>query len=126
VHNKQPKEKQMKKHILTLAVLALTGCATIFNSSPRSVHVHGTAKAPLTLTKDGIPMQNNISLPMSIYVPNGWSSYALKNQNGMCPIGSTVNGATFLNILFGGLIGVGIDLATGDIIRAKSEAVCNI
>ena len=116
----------MRKILPIIAILMLSGCATMFNSSPRMVYATGSAEAPLTLTKNGIPMQKNISLPMAIHVPNGWSSYALQNEHGMCPIGSTVNGATFLNLLFGGVIGFGIDAATGDMVRAKSTVICNI
>lgn len=116
----------MKKIVLVIPIL-LTGCATIFNSEPRMVYASGTSEDTFTLTRNGMPMQKNITLPMTISVPNGWDSYALQNQHGeMCPIGHTVNGATFFNLLFGGLIGFGIDAATGDIVRAKSQVSCNL
>lgn len=116
----------MKKIILIMPIL-LTGCATMFNSEPRMVYANGTSEDTLTLTRNGMPFQKNITLPMTIAVPNGWDNYALQNTQGeMCPIGHTVNGATFLNVIFGGLIGVGIDAATGDIVRAKSNVTCNL
>ncbi len=116
----------MKKIILIMPIL-LVGCATLFNSEPRMVFASGTSEGPLTLTRNGMPMQKDITLPMTVAVPNGWDTYVLQNSQGeMCPIGHTVNGATFLNILFGGLIGLGIDAATGDIIRAKSQVYCSL
>lgn len=112
--------------LLTLAVV-LCGCATIFNSEPKAVSANGLSKDTFTLTRNGVPMQRDIILPQTIMVPNGWDSYALENSNKeICPIGKTVNGATFLNILLGGLIGLGIDAATGDMARAKGQVYCNI
>lgn len=116
----------MKKFILVLLII-LSSCATIFNSDPRMVYASGISENTFTLTRNGIPMQKNITLPMTIAVPNGWDDYALQNKHGeICPIGQTVNGATFLNLLFGGLIGLGIDAATGDMVRAKSYVQCNL
>ena len=119
-----------KKVIISVTLVAtLSGCATMFNSGPRVVSAMGTSEDTLTLTRNGIPMQNNITLPQTILVPNGWDDFALKNSAGViCPIGQTVNGATFLNLLlgFGGLVGFGIDAATGDIVRAKSQVYCTL
>lgn len=116
----------MKKFILITPIL-LASCATMFNSEPRMVFASGTSEDTFTLTRNGTPMQKNITLPMTIAVPNGWDSYALQNTQGeMCPIGHTVNGATFLNLLLGGIIGLGIDAATGDMVRAKSEVYCSL
>ncbi|MCL2338594.1 MAG: hypothetical protein FWC51_01410 [Proteobacteria bacterium] len=108
---------------------ALTGCATIFNSGPKAVYVSGESKDTFTLTRDGAPIQKNITLPSTVMVPNGWNDYALKNSKGeVCPIGRTVNAATFLNLLwgYGVIVGAGIDAATGDMVRAKGQAYCNI
>lgn len=115
------------KKIILIAPIIMAGCATIFNSEPRMVYATGTSEDTFTLTRNNMPMQKNITLPMTIAVPNGWDTYALQNTNGeMCPIGHTVNGATFLNLIFGGLIGLCVDIATGDIVRAKSQVSCNI
>ena len=117
-----------KKIILNIALIAaLSGCATLFNSEPKMVSAAGTSTDTFTLTRNGVPMQRDIKLPQTLMIPNGWSDYALKNSNGeICPIGQTVNGATFLNLLFGGLLGFGIDAATGDIVRAKGQVYCSI
>ncbi|MDR0726648.1 MAG: hypothetical protein LBF37_01140 [Rickettsiales bacterium] len=117
----------MKNLIITMSFVALAGCATIFNSEPKMVNVNGTSTEDLVLTRNGMIMQRDIKLPQTLMIPNGWDDYALKNsKNDVCPIGSTVNGATFLNLIFGGLIGFGIDAATGDMVRAKGQAHCNI
>ena len=116
----------MKKLVLVVPIL-LSGCATIFNSEPKIVHATGVSDDTFVLTRNGIPMQKNITLPMTLAIPNGWDDYALKNSKGeICPIRQTVNGATFLNLIFGGLIGFGIDAATGDMVRARGQMQCNL
>lgn len=116
------------KLIMCVFVFAtLSGCATIFNSEPKMVSAMGTSVDTFTLTRDGMPMQRGIKLPQTLMVPNGWADYALVNsKNEVCPVGQTVNGATFLNLLLGGVIGLGVDAATGDMVRAKGQVYCNI
>jgi hypothetical protein len=120
-----------KKVIISATLIAtLSGCATMFNSEPKMVHATGTSTDTFILTRDGMPMQRDIKLPQTIMVPNGWSDYALQNsKHEICPIGQTVNGATFLNLInpFGGiLLGGAIDAATGDMVRAKGQVYCNL
>lgn len=118
----------LKKVMVSASLIAtLSGCATMFNSDPKMVHAMGTSTDTFILTRDGMPMQRDIKLPQTIMVPNGWADYALQNsKHEICPIGQTVNGATFLNIILGGLIGFGIDAATGDMVRAKGQVYCNL
>lgn len=118
----------MKKlAILSSLAVVLCGCATMFNSEPKMVSASGLSEDTFTLTRNGMPMQRDIKLPQTLMVPNGWDDYALVNsKNEICPLGQTVNGATFLNLILGGLIGFGIDAATGDMVRAKGQVYCNI
>ena len=117
----------MRKVIFILPIL-VSGCATLFNSEPKMVYANGTSEETFVLTRNGMPMQKNITLPMTLAIPNGWDNYALQNSKGeICPIRQTVNGATFLNLFWGGaLIGFIIDAATGDIVRAKGQTYCHL
>ena len=114
----------MRKMIFVLPIL-VSGCATVFNSEPKMVYANGNSEETFTLTRNGMPMQKNITLPMTLGIPNGWADYALRNNRGeFCPIGQTVNGATLINLLW--WPGFIIDALTGDMVRAKGQVYCDL
>lgn len=98
---------------LALALLS-SGCATIvkddsqpvaFSSDPQgaTILINGTPRGqtPTTIMVKRSAKKQMIQMEMSGY------------ETEMFPLGKSVAGMTFGNIIFGGLIGVGVDIATG-------------
>ncbi|MDR2527044.1 MAG: hypothetical protein LBC92_04175 [Rickettsiales bacterium] len=80
----------------------------------------------LTLQKNGMPLQSNVTIPGALPVPNGYGDYSLYDSKtgDMCPISKGINHAIWLNIIFGGVIGLVIDAATGNIVNADDTTIC--
>ena len=109
---------------LALAVLAATtalgsGCATITKGTTQTVTVStDPAGAVCTLTRDSKPLAIINPTPGSMPVEKGMGAVAIvcKRQGYLDSAGtmtSQFQAMTFGNILFGGLIGVAVDAASG-------------
>lgn len=109
---------------LALAVLAATtalgsGCATITKGTTQTVTVStDPAGAVCTLTRDSKPLAIINPTPGSMPVEKGMGAVAIvcKRQGYLDSAGtmtSQFQAMTFGNILFGGLIGIAVDAASG-------------
>ena len=108
----------MRKLLLLVAagVLAclFTGCATIVKDDSQPVAFSSDPQGA-TISINGVPRGVT---PTTLMVKRSRKQqmvqYDLKGfKSEMFPLGKSVAGMTFGNIIFGGLIGVGVDIATG-------------
>lgn len=120
----------MKKTIiLTLSIipiLSLSGCASVLSGTKQNVHVStGTtygASCALTNTKGSWVIKQT---PGSVSVARSNTNLAVTCKkggvNGSNMIASNTNSTVFGNIIVGGLIGTGIDMADGAAYAYPSE-----
>ena len=107
---------------IAIGVLLLTGCASIVNGHTQTVSVKTTNKgedvsgAKCSLSNDkGVWY---LSTPGSVTVHRSYGELALTCSmaalpDGLATVKSSTTAAAFGNILVGGVIGAGIDVATG-------------
>nr|WP_314499763.1 hypothetical protein [uncultured Chryseobacterium sp.] len=111
-------KKSLSAAVLLSVTLSLTSCATIFtgtkdslsfNSTPQGAKVihKGIAKCTTPCTVD-IP--RSLSKQMVSFEKEGFDKKEVK-------LVKNFNAVSLLNILFGGVIGVGIDAATGSLTK---------
>lgn len=119
----------MKKYLLFISSIfilgmLLSGCATIVRGSDQRVVIDSTpSKATVIVTGYKSNVDRNIKYfsvyetPCSIMLPRKYSynmafqKYGYEVDNVNCP--SIVDGAIAGNIVFGGILGAGIDLLSG-------------
>lgn len=109
--------------IAVLAAMALlSGCASIVSGQNQSLSVvakssdsHGVMGAKCSLAND--KGQWFTTTPGSVTVRRSYSNLAVNCQHsgstGIAQVKSTTKPMAFGNIIFGGVIGVGVDVATG-------------
>lgn len=108
----------MKKLLLLLSVL-LPACSTIIEGRSQQIMINTTPpEASCTLIREGFPIGTVTPTPGSIYVEKtkhdimiecektGYEKATFLNHSGTA-------GATWGNIVAGGLVGWGVDSATG-------------
>ncbi len=106
--------KVMMLALAGLMICFFTGCATIvkddsqpvaFSSDPQDavISINGT---PRGKTPSTIMVKRSAKKQMVQYTLEGYETTTF-------PLEKSVAGMTFGNIIFGGLIGVGVDIATG-------------
>ena len=102
-----------------LMCISLAGCATITQGTTQLVHVTSTPQgAACSLTRQGTPLAGvrqtpeTVTVPRSVYnidvecqLPDGQKGYAL--------LKTTLTPMVAGNVLVGGLIGAGVDAASG-------------
>ncbi len=108
------------KIIQALFLLGLTSCATIVDGGPDTINL---------MTSDGSQVQarinsqmgtQQVTLPTFITVPKSCSDISVQiiesdtNQQSFAVASSSVNPWIFGNIIFGGLIGLAVDAAAGN------------
>lgn len=109
--------------VLTIAVLALTGCATIMHGSRQNINFFSTPEGA-TVKIDGVnvgltPVAKELSRKSEHKVEillEGYEPFEMM-------IEQRVSGWLFGNILFGGIPGLIIDLATGGLFNLTPEQV---
>lgn len=106
--------------MLVLSVALLEGCASIVSGTNQSVSVEtpGCPGASCKLTNDkGTWYVANT--PGSVTVHRAYGDLTVvceksgKNSDGVGAVSSSTKGMAFGNILFGGIIGAGVDVGTG-------------
>lgn len=107
---------------LALAVLALTGCASIVNGTNQNVSLE-TRSGGSALSGAACSLTNDkgrwfVTTPGSVVVSRSFESLAVKCEKdllepGILSVKSATKAMAFGNILFGGFIGAGVDVATG-------------
>ena len=108
--------------VLVLPFVAMSGCASIVDGSSQSLSVNSVANgkdisgANCTLTSNKGTWY--VTTPGSVTVHRGYDALNIKcTKDGFQPAVETVKSSTkgmaFGNILFGGIIGAGVDMKTG-------------
>lgn len=104
---------------ISALVLLSSGCATLTKGTSQTVTVNtDPAGAICTLTRDSKPLAVINPTPGSIPVEKGMGNIAVickrqSYQDAAGTLASQFQAMTFGNILFGGLIGVAVDAASG-------------
>jgi hypothetical protein len=108
--------------LLTSVSLLSAGCASIVNGQNQSVSVETRTEAG-PLASANCQLSNNkgtwfVTTPGSTTVHRSYENLSVKCQKdslepGLVSVKSSTKGMAFGNILFGGLIGAGVDISTG-------------
>lgn len=108
-----------KYFVVSVAVVGLAGCATIVHGTSQTVAINtpGVSGATCTLTSSSIGTQS-VTTPGVVTLAKGSSSVAVRcskecYNDGAGVLASNVDGIAAGNIVFGGVIGGGVDAATG-------------
>lgn len=105
--------------ILSIAALSLAACATIVEGTDQTVTViTDPPGAVCTLTREAAPAAVVNPTPGSVSLDKSAENVAILCEkdgylDGAGVLASTFEGMTVGNVLFGGLIGVGVDAASG-------------
>lgn len=105
-----------------LALFSLTGCASIVNGQNQSLSVE-TRSAGTSISGANCTLTNNkgvwyVTTPGTTTVNRSYEDLAVRcdkasMEPGLASIKSSTKGMAFGNILFGGIIGAGVDMSTG-------------
>ena len=105
-----------------LAMVSLTGCASIVNGQNQSLSVE-TRTAGNPVSGANCTLTNNkgvwyVTTPGTTTVNRSYEDLAVRCEKvsmepGLASIKSTPKGMAFGNIIFGGIIGAGVDMSTG-------------
>lgn len=108
-----------KTLLIPPAMIALAGCATIAHGTTQTVAVNtpGVPGAVCTLTSPSIGSQT-ITTPGVITLAKGSSAVSIRCSkacygDGAGVLTSSMDGMTAGNVVVGGVIGLGVDAATG-------------
>ena len=110
---------------LIICTMLLSSCATIFTGTKTRVTFDSNIESASELEIDG-KKYYDVNFPYKTKVKDGFKpSMVEANQKGYEPlefrIDKKYNHVTWLNILFGGIIGYGIDVATGAVMRTEKK-----
>jgi hypothetical protein len=110
---------------VAIALAACLGCATVTRGTLQSVSVKAPQGAICTLTSASIGTRT-ITAPNTVTLEKGSDNVAVHckkrcYQDGVGVINSSVEEMTAGNILIGGVIGLGIDAASGAINKYDNE-----
>lgn len=108
--------------VISVALTSLTGCASIVNGQNQSVSVETrTESGPVSGAN--CKLSNNkgtwyVTTPGSTTVNRSYEDLAVRCDKtnvepGLASVKSATKGMAFGNILFGGIIGAGVDMSTG-------------
>lgn len=115
----------MKKNLLSLLGVAMlgTGCASIVTGHNQSVSVETRSKQGQTLAGASCKLTNDkgtwfVTSPGSVTVRRSYDDLLVSCEKegqdpGLASVKSFTKGMAFGNIVFGGLIGAGVDVASG-------------
>jgi hypothetical protein len=107
----------MKKFILLLSCVGLTACSSIVSGQNQSISIDTSPKdAECKLTNDkGTCFVNDT--PSSVVVRRSYDPLNVVcnkgSLSGLTSAKSSTKGMAFGNIIFGGVIGAGVDMANG-------------
>ena len=117
----------MKKVYLLAGVLLLTGCASITKGTTQNVAIDtpNVAGASCTLTSSAIGTKT-VTTPAVVTLEKGREAIKVScskqcYEDGAGVIPSNVEGMTAGNILIGGVVGLGIDAASGAMNQYQSQ-----
>lgn len=105
------------------ALLQVTGCASIVSGSNQSVSVEARTSVGQNVTGAACKLTNNkgawfVTTPGSTVVNRSYEDLSVRceketHEPGLVSAKSTTKAMAFGNILFGGVIGAGVDISTG-------------
>lgn len=108
--------------LLSIATLG-SGCASIVSGQNQSVSVETRAKQGASIIGANCKLTNDkgtwfVTSPGSVSVRRSYEDMAIKCEKaelepGVASVKSSTKGMAFGNILFGGVIGAGVDVASG-------------
>lgn len=100
--------------LIAIAMLNVTGCATIINDSSQVINVSASNGKPVEGTINGIPFKG----PVPVTVQRAKAPLDIKSTTEGCAPVTTVNnevsGVFWLNIISGGLFGSTTDYSSSD------------
>ena len=112
----------MRKLVIVLFV-PLMGCASIMHGSRQNVGISSSPSGALARTEKGLSCYT----PCVLKLPRSHSHTILLEKEGYEPGGVTVANSTsgwvWGNLFFGGLIGLGVDLASGGFWKLEPNTV---
>ena len=109
--------------LLTLSILSTTSCATIFTGTKDSVTFNSKPDGAVVVFK-GVDkcttpctteISRSLGKQMVLIKKDGYENKEFKLEKNF-------NAVTLVNILFGGIIGFGVDLATGSFVKYSPKA----
>lgn len=113
---------KLSTSLITFALLQLTGCASIVSGTNQALTVETRTEAG-ALSGANCKLSNNkgmwyLTSPGSTTVNRSFEDLSIScdkpdYKTGLLTVKSSTKGMAFGNILFGGVIGVGVDVATG-------------
>lgn len=113
--------------LLVLAIGMLTGCATIMRGTTQTIALDtpGAPGAQCTLTSSSVGTKV-VKTPASITVDKGSDNINVRCtrkcfEPGVGVIASNVEGMTAGNVILGGVVGLGVDAATGAMNKYNSN-----
>ena len=108
--------------LFCLPVIALTGCASILDGTKQTVSVQ-TLSNGVAVSDAQCTLQSNkgtwfTNTPGTVTVHRGYDALHVTcakpgYQSGVQTVASSTKGMAFGNIVFGGVIGAGVDMASG-------------
>lgn len=121
---------EKKNHFIigVIAPLLFTSCASIWSGTRAKVTVkNDEVLTPVNLMYDG-KMERNVFLPYDIKVRRGFKATTIQASTKgyddvSVDVPKTFNGTTLWNIALGGLPGLGIDAATGAMMKPASKEI---
>lgn len=109
--------------LISIALTSLTGCASIVNGQNQSLSVETRAEGGGMVSGANCKLSNNkgtwyVTTPGSTTVNRSYEDLAVRCDRanlepGLASVKSSTKGMAFGNILFGGIIGAGVDISTG-------------
>ena len=117
----------MKKSLLNglsfCIIISTTSCATIFTGTKDKITFNSTPEGAKVFHKDvekcvtpcTVEISRGLSKQVATFRKEGYADKEVKLEK-------TFNPVTLLNILLGGVIGAGIDTATGSIIKYSPKS----
>lgn len=112
--------------VMVLPAMMLTSCATILTGGSPTIAIDGDVKEPVTIITEK-QTYANVQLPCSVQVNrHHLEGQRIKIQSENFDfkdivLEKTINGVTFANIIFGGLIGWGVDMITNCVSNPQSK-----
>jgi len=105
------------------ALLSLTGCASIVNGQNQSISLEARAESGQPVTGAICKLSNDkgewfVTTPGSTTVRRSYENLGVRcdkdaHEPGLASVKSLTKGMAYGNILFGGVIGAGVDISTG-------------
>ena len=121
----------MKKNKILIGVIApllFTSCASILSGSRAKVTVkNDEVMTPVNLTYDG-KTERNVFLPYEIKIKRGFKPTTIKASskgydNVNVNVKKVFNATTLWNLALGGVLGAGVDAATGAMMKPESKEI---